>query len=179
MPEWASALSLVGEKGLERPREKRYLNVLKQVRKADLGRDHTVLWVFEIFLWAVLVSQMIKNLLAMWETWVWCLGRKDPLEKGMATYSSILAWRIPWMEDPGGLQSMGSRRVNMMRNQHFHTFMRYSEWPGNWNSSKFFHLKKLYLGKPKKKIFIFFSFSSSSWSSPESLASRNLTSVSQ
>ena len=47
----------------------------------------------------------------MRETWVWSLDREDPLEKEMATHSSILAWRIPWMEEPGGLQSMGSQRV--------------------------------------------------------------------
>ena len=54
---------------------------------------------------------MVKNLPAMQETWVQSLGQEDPLEKGMATYSSILAWRIPWTEEPGGLQSMGSPRV--------------------------------------------------------------------
>ena len=54
---------------------------------------------------------MVKNLLAMQETWVQSLGWEDPLEKGMATQSSILAWRVPWTEEPGGLQSMGSRRV--------------------------------------------------------------------
>ena len=48
---------------------------------------------------------------AMQETWVQSLGREDPLEKGMATHSSILAWRIPWTEEPGGLQSIGSQRV--------------------------------------------------------------------
>ena len=47
----------------------------------------------------------------MWETWVRSLGWKDPLEEGMAPHSSILAWRIPWTEEPGGLQSMGSQRV--------------------------------------------------------------------
>ena len=47
----------------------------------------------------------------MQETWVWSLGWEDPLEKGMATHSSILAWRIPWTEEPGGLQSTGSQRV--------------------------------------------------------------------
>ena len=52
---------------------------------------------------ASLVAQMIKNLPAMQETWVPSLGWKDPLEKGMATHSSILAWRIPWIEEPGGL----------------------------------------------------------------------------
>ena len=49
---------------------------------------------------------MVKNLPAMWVTWVQSLGREDPLEKGMATCSSILAWKIPWTEEPGGLQSM-------------------------------------------------------------------------
>ena len=54
---------------------------------------------------------MVKNLPAMQEIWVRSLGREDLLEKGMATHSSILAWKIPWTEEPGGLQSMGSQRV--------------------------------------------------------------------
>ena len=54
---------------------------------------------------------MVKRLPAMWETWVRFLGLEDPLEKEMATHSSTLAWRIPWMEDPGGLQSVGLQRV--------------------------------------------------------------------
>ena len=54
---------------------------------------------------------MIKNLPAMQMTQVRSLGREDPLEEGMATHSSVLAWRIPWTEEPGGLQSMGSQRV--------------------------------------------------------------------
>ena len=58
-----------------------------------------------------LVSQTVKNLPAMQETGVQSLGWEDPLEKGIATYSSILAWTIPWTEEPGGLQSMGSKRV--------------------------------------------------------------------
>ena len=57
-----------------------------------------------------LVAQTVKRLSTMWETWVRALGREDPLEKEMATHSSILAWKIPWME-PGRLQSMGSQRV--------------------------------------------------------------------
>ena len=61
--------------------------------------------------WASLVAQLIKNLPAMWETWVGSLGWEDPLEEGMATHSSILAWRIPGIGEPGGLQSMGSQRV--------------------------------------------------------------------
>ena len=58
-----------------------------------------------------LAAQTVKNLPAKWETWVRSLGWEDPLEKGMATHSSILAWRIPWTEEPGGLQFMGSHRV--------------------------------------------------------------------
>ena len=54
---------------------------------------------------------MVKNLPAMWETRVQSLGREDPLEKEMANYSSILAWKIPWTEEPGRLQCMGSQRV--------------------------------------------------------------------
>ena len=60
---------------------------------------------------ASLVAQMVKHLPAMWETWVRPLGWEDPLEKEMANHSSILAWRIPWTEDPGRLQSMGSQRL--------------------------------------------------------------------
>ena len=56
---------------------------------------------------------MVKNLPAKQETRVQSLGLKDPLEEGMATHSSILAWRIPWTEEPGGLQSMGSQRVRL------------------------------------------------------------------
>ena len=59
------------------------------------------------YLWASLVAQMVKNLPAMWETWVQSQGWEDPLEEGMATHSIILAWRIPWTEEPGGLQSTG------------------------------------------------------------------------
>ena len=58
-----------------------------------------------------MVAQMVKNLPAMQETQVQSLDQEDPLEKGMGTHSSILAWRIPWTEEPGGLQSMGSQRV--------------------------------------------------------------------
>ena len=57
------------------------------------------------------MAQMVKNLPAMQETRVQSLGWEDPLEKEMATHSNILAWRIPWTEEPGGLQSIGSQRV--------------------------------------------------------------------
>ena len=56
-----------------------------------------------------LVAQMVKNLPAMQETWVRSLGQEDPLEKEMATHSSILAWGVPWTEEPGGLLSVGCR----------------------------------------------------------------------
>ena len=57
-----------------------------------------------------LITWLVKNPPAMQETWVQSLGWEDPLEEGMATYSSILAWRIPWTEEPGGLQSMESKK---------------------------------------------------------------------
>ena len=70
------------------------------------GRDRTFAYICH-----VLVAQTGKNLPAVWETWVPYQGWKDPLERGTATHSSILAWRIPWTEEPGRLQSMGSQRV--------------------------------------------------------------------
>ena len=72
----------------------------------------SILWWF--ILMGVLgfpVAQAIKNLPAMWKTQVQSLGWEDPLEKGMAPHPSIIAWRIPWTEEPGGLQSMGLKRV--------------------------------------------------------------------
>ena len=61
--------------------------------------------------WASLVAQTVKNLPAMQETWVPSHSQEDPLEEGMETHFNILAWRIPWTEEPGGLQSMGLHRV--------------------------------------------------------------------
>ena len=61
--------------------------------------------------WVPLMAQLVKNPPAMWETWVQSLGWEDPLEKGMAVHSSILAWKIPWTEEPDRLQSMGLPRV--------------------------------------------------------------------
>ena len=63
--------------------------------------------------WASLVAQLVKNLPAMLEAWVQSLGWEDPLEKEMATHSSILAWKISWTKEPGGLQSMGSQESDM------------------------------------------------------------------
>ena len=60
--------------------------------------------IYILYIWASLVAQMVKNLPAMQETRVQSLGLEDPLEKGMATHSGILAWRIPWTEDPENLQ---------------------------------------------------------------------------
>ena len=57
------------------------------------------------------MAQLVKNLSAMWETRVRSLGQEDPLEKEMATHSSTIAWKIPWTEEPGRLQPMGSQRV--------------------------------------------------------------------
>ena len=68
-------------------------------------------WGQAVLLRASLVAQTVKNLPAVQETWVRSLGQEDPLEKRMATLSSILAWRIPWTEEPGRLQFMGSQRV--------------------------------------------------------------------
>jgi len=68
-------------------------------------------WRIPRFNGAFLMVQMVKNLPAMWETWIQSLGQGDPLENGVATHSSILAWRIPWTEEAGRLQSMGSHWV--------------------------------------------------------------------
>ena len=65
---------------------------------------------------------MVKNLLAMQKTWVLSLGQEDPQEKEMETHSNILAWRIPWTEEPGRLQSMGSQRIRQdSATSHTHT----------------------------------------------------------
>ena len=69
--------------------------------------------VFRVYydIYPSLVAQTVKNLPSVQKTWLWSLGWEDPLEKGMATHSSIRAWRIVWTEKPGGLQSVGSQRV--------------------------------------------------------------------
>ena len=66
---------------------------------------------YSLTFWASLVAQSVKNLPTVQETWVQSLGWEDPLEKEMATHSSILSWKISWTEEPGGLQSMGLQRV--------------------------------------------------------------------
>ena len=82
-----------------------------------------------LYLRASLVVQRLKRLAAMWETWVRSLRREDPLEKEMATHSSILAWRIPWTEELGGLQSSGRRESDTTERLHFHFHLE-----GNGNS---------------------------------------------
>ena len=89
--------------------------------------QHSAAWevlvLSTVFFLASLMTQIVKNLPAMQETRVCSLGQEDPLEKGMATHSSTLAWRIPWTEEAGGLQSMGShKRWTCLSNQHFHFF---------------------------------------------------------
>ena len=95
--------------------------------------------------WAYLVAQTVKNLPAVQETGVRSLGWEDPLEKGMVTHSSVLAWRIPWTEEPGGLYSMGSCRVR--HNEHLtlfslsdvstpslpHGVFLLPRWPDDWS----------------------------------------------
>ena len=73
---------------------------------------------------------MVKRLPTMWETWVRSLGQDDPLEKEMATHSSTLVWKIPWMEETGRLQSMGSQRVGH-----------------DWATSLYLLLRNLYTGQ--------------------------------
>ena len=94
--------------------------------------------------WASSVAQLVKNLPAMQETWVRSLGRKDPLEKEMATHSSTLAWRILWTEELGKLQSRGSQRVGNEWEINFHfTFIYYRKkilhvhWPAQFKPTLF------------------------------------------
>ena len=70
-----------------------------------------------------MVVQMVKRLPTMWETWVQSLGREDLLEKEMATHSSILAWRIPWRQEPGRLQSTGSQSRTRLNDFTFTSFI--------------------------------------------------------
>ena len=77
------------------------------------------------------VAQLVKNLPVMQETWVRSLGREDPLEEEMATHSSTLAWRVPWTEEPGRLQSMGSQRVTHDCATNFQLSFSTAGLPGN------------------------------------------------
>ena len=77
--------------------------------------------------WASLWAQTVKHLPTMRETWARFLGLEDPLEKETTTHSSILAWRIPWTEEPGGLQSIGSQRVKHDWGTNTHTSIKQGE----------------------------------------------------
>ena len=88
---------------------------------------------------ASLVAQRLNRLPAMRETWVWSLGREDPLEKEMATHSSILDWKIPWTEEPGGLQFMGLQRVR----HDWASDLTYGRNGGGINGRFFMYLKQL------------------------------------
>ena len=80
-------------------------------RRTFVGKVMSLLFNMLSRLVASLVNQRVKRLPTMWETWVRSLGQEDPLEKEMATHSSTLAWKIPWTEKPGWLQSMVLQRV--------------------------------------------------------------------
>ena len=79
------------------------MSILQWLSKKTSGLDWTIVLISTslCYLGASLVAQLVKNLPAMQETWVWSLGWEDPMEKGMTTHSSSLAWRIPWTEEPG------------------------------------------------------------------------------
>ena len=87
------------------------LHLLVPVSFIDPVSNTNMIKQYSIGILTSLVAQMVKKPPAMQETWVWSLGWEDPLGEGMATHSSILAWSIPWTEEPCGLQSMGSQRV--------------------------------------------------------------------
>ena len=84
---------------------------LHEVAKSSTSHKEVLDYLLPLGDWASQVAWMVKNLPVMQETRVRSLGQEDTLGKGMATNSSILAWKIPWTEEPGGLQSMGSHRV--------------------------------------------------------------------
>ena len=89
-----------------------YMQGLSRQKLTEAGTEHSMLIrVSYGYIWASLVAQRVKHLPTMQDTWVRSLGQEDPLEKEMATHSSTLAWKIPWTEKPGRLQSMGSQRV--------------------------------------------------------------------
>ena len=112
-----------------------------------------------------MLAQMVKNLSAMWETWVQSLGWGDPLGKGMPTYSSILAWRVKWTEEPGGLQSIGLQRVRNNWSDWAHTSLMLTKamvihniselrW-GMWGSQRrLSHLPELSASKCRDEIWI-------------------------
>ena len=97
-------IAMSSSRGSSQPRDWTQVSFILSIMSQIIGA-------FSTWLGASLVAQTVKNLPAMQKTQVWSLGQEDPLEKEMAPHSSILAWRIPWTEKPGGLQSMGLQRV--------------------------------------------------------------------
>ena len=87
------------------------LMLLSDLQHPELLKNKCLLFKATLFMEASLVTQMVKRLPAMRETWVWSLGQEDPLEKEIATHFSIIAWKIPWTEKLGRLQSMGLQRI--------------------------------------------------------------------
>ena len=91
-----------------------WLQLYSRSPRLQINQPWQVLWVELLncvplkFIWASLIAQSVKNLPAGQETWVWSLGWEDPLEKEMANHSSILAWKIPWTEEPGGASVHGA-----------------------------------------------------------------------
>ena len=118
------------------------------------------------------VSQRVKNMPAMWETWAWSLGQEDPLEKGMATHPTILTWRIPWMEGPTGLWSRGLQRIwhNWMTNKQFYMLNIFQVSVSMGSISK--HCILNYI---KSKSRLILGWRSSERSGRESSFSQNLT----
>ena len=96
----------------------KYFLIIREKNQKDSGRLETKMTEMKKYfcpteyqIWTSLVAQTVKRQSTMWDTWVRSLGREDPLEKEMAIHSSTIAWKIPWTEEPGRLQSMGSQRV--------------------------------------------------------------------
>ena len=116
-------------------------------------------WV--LFWWASQMAWLVKNLPAVPETWVRPLGQEDPLKKGMTSHSSILAWRIPWTEETGGLKCIVSLRVAQLSNSHFYfsraTITQYHRLGGLNNRNSFSHHSKGQ--KIKVKVFLLRSLS--------------------
>ena len=98
--------------------------ILSEVSQTEKNKYHMIF--FTCIIWASLVAQRLKHLPAMWETWVQPLHQEDPLEKEMATRSSIFAWRIPWTEEPGRLQFTGSQRVG--HDWHMYNIKKWYKW---------------------------------------------------
>ena len=94
----------------------RHSEVQSPFTRQSSSIDMKQLTITENLLWASLLARMVKNLPAVRETWVWSLGQEEPLEKEMITHSSILSWKIPWTEQPGGLQFMRSQSWTQLSN---------------------------------------------------------------